>query len=89
MRSKSWISYGIFIFSLLTKGLPFYLALTYGFAMAALFHDVVLGVFFIPRKQESLLLQVLLQHPLSKNQSQIPFFSVFNLSLICVLELYV
>lgn len=69
MGSKSWISYGIFIFlnsvgfftsieliSLLTKGLPFYLemqvslnavALTYGFAMAALSPSFGLGMFFL------------------------------------------
>lgn len=69
MGSKSWISYGIFIFlnsvgfftsieliSLLTKGLPFYLelqvsltalALTYGFAMAALSPNFGLGLFFM------------------------------------------
>lgn len=69
MGSKSWISYGIFIFlnsigfftsieliSLLTKGLPFYLelqvsltavALTYGFAMAALSPNFGLGLFFL------------------------------------------
>lgn len=69
MGSKSWISYGIFIFlnsigfftsieliSLLTKGLPFYLelqvslnavALTYGFAMAALSPNFGLGIFFL------------------------------------------
>ncbi|KAL1223751.1 Ankyrin repeat-containing protein BDA1 [Cardamine amara subsp. amara] len=69
MGSKSWISYGIFIFlnsigfftsieliPLLTKGLPFYLelqvsltavALTYGFAMAALSPNVGLGLFFM------------------------------------------
>ncbi|KAG7574913.1 Ankyrin repeat-containing domain superfamily [Arabidopsis suecica] len=69
MGSKSWISYGIFIFlnsigfftsieliSLLTKGLPFYLelqvsltavALTYGFAMAALSPSFGLGLFFL------------------------------------------
>ncbi|KAG2326126.1 hypothetical protein Bca52824_008854 [Brassica carinata] len=68
MGTKSWISYGIFIFlnsvgfftsieliSLLTKGLPFYLelqvsltalALTYGFAMAALSPNFGLSLFF-------------------------------------------
>ncbi|XP_019082400.1 PREDICTED: uncharacterized protein LOC104699447 [Camelina sativa] len=69
MGSKSWVSYGIFIFlnsiglftsieliSLLTKGLPFYLelqvsltavALTYGFAVAAVSPNLGLGLFFM------------------------------------------
>lgn len=59
------------------------------FARAALFHDVVLGVFSIPRNKESLLLEVLVQQPISKNQSQIQFSLFFHLSLFCVLELYV